>query len=637
MDNSDIFDEEDLLAIAHDDEDDTEDEEGSFPSPAYSSYSNRSVSEVEESNDVGGGCEHDDGGSDGGGSVGDRHDGSSFPLQTSKKVEVVPSLKQSTIGLGVEAYDFGFQSTNNNNNSIDIPRGEGGNDGGTRRSDDDDEDDDDDDDGFLESWLETEKKHTNQNEEKDAVDVKDGDGEEKERLHVSIGSRHNENVNACDQEPKSGSRHRLDRNHSKNTKHDAVQVKRVLEPDSSDDSDGDDLGFLESWSKSERRDQGVDRTNGREKEGRVSQFDENDILNSRVSQHEQACGIVGEERTSSLASTGDCDVRVGNKLKTGELQNKVNLQIGTSVIQWISDHHLTKEKDNHTFKSRRRMSQRASEPTSYHEVGGLVAIQRDASVKQQHPSHSKGRIDELDQPPLLRLSILSMRNTPMRSRSGNDLTEATLEELESTDNASRSVSMQQRGQVIFAPGLEKSTPGTMVDCLARYDFDKGCYVLEIVDMAVTRLTPLYRSVDSLSVGDKPRRITNAHIQNDCTNKEKIKEGKAATSNTSIKRQMIHDPRSRAQRAEDQVRKLKRGKARSGGTGAGAGASSTKKRQRNGTSTKGVNVGENVGLATSSDKHKKKDVLHDDKTDIVKGRENDHDTHLDGPGGPLKNG
>ncbi|KAL9186529.1 hypothetical protein ACHAXT_005767 [Thalassiosira profunda] len=80
----------------------------------------------------------------------------------------------------------------------------------------------------------------------------------------------------------------------------------------------------------------------------------------------------------------------------------------------------------------------------------------------------------------------------------------------------------------------------MVDCLARYDSAKRCYVLEIVGMRIDNLQHMGEEVPTIADADTCAR------------------SKREPSTQPTER---FDPRSIAKRAEEQVKQLKRGKGR----------------------------------------------------------------------------
>ena len=100
---------------------------------------------------------------------------------------------------------------------------------------------------------------------------------------------------------------------------------------------------------------------------------------------------------------------------------------------------------------------------------------------------------------------------------------------------------RQCGRATLPPNSEQRVNlGTMVDCLARYDPDKGAYVLEIVDLDVSGL-----STATIPEGD------NGDSESE--------EDDDIAAQTEQPRSTIADPRSRAKQAEKQLRKLKQGR------------------------------------------------------------------------------
>jgi len=117
---------------------------------------------------------------------------------------------------------------------------------------------------------------------------------------------------------------------------------------------------------------------------------------------------------------------------------------------------------------------------------------------------------------------LTKPNTKKRSRTGTEQSEVLIEE--------------SRGDVKKCGQIVQSEEG-MVDCLARYDKEKGCYVLEKVNLLV-------RNLQSSTAEAVPNEEEAA-----CD-----KEG----ASTEVDRQQF-DPLTKAKRAEQQIKKLKKGK------------------------------------------------------------------------------
>ena len=120
-------------------------------------------------------------------------------------------------------------------------------------------------------------------------------------------------------------------------------------------------------------------------------------------------------------------------------------------------------------------------------------------------------------------SVLQLSGNKRKRSGGREVAEATLQQLDVAQNETKTL---LHGQAEFAPSAERSTLGTMVDCIARYDATKGSYVLEIVDLDVSAST--------------------------LSGKSKDDERSSSMEHPST---IIADPRSRAKQAEKQVKKL----------------------------------------------------------------------------------
>lgn len=184
----------------------------------------------------------------------------------------------------------------------------------------------------------------------------------------------------------------------------------------------------------------------------------------------------------------------------------VKILMGHSASRWITNYQTCKQK--HPKKNVKE------ERSSHCIYDGVISIQNSSgdSIK--------------DKPSELRLSVSNKRK---RQSAVREVTEATLEQL---DVAQKERKTLLHGQAELAPSAERSTLGTMVDCIARYDATKGSYILEIVDLDV-----------SASTDNK-------------TGKSKDDEMSPSMEHP---RSTIADPRSRAKQAEKQVRKLKQGR------------------------------------------------------------------------------
>lgn len=190
---------------------------------------------------------------------------------------------------------------------------------------------------------------------------------------------------------------------------------------------------------------------------------------------------------------------VDESLATSE---NVKVVLGDSAARWITSYQTCKQK--HTKKNvgkKRRFN------CIY---DGVISIQNICGDSIN------------DKPSALRLSVNNKRK---RHSGGREVAEATLQQLDVAQNERKTL---LHGQAELAPSAERSTLGTMVDCIARYDATKGCYVLEIVDLDVSAST---------------------------AGKSKDDDERSPSMDPST----IADPRSRAKQAEKQVRNLKQGR------------------------------------------------------------------------------
>ena len=215
---------------------------------------------------------------------------------------------------------------------------------------------------------------------------------------------------------------------------------------------------------------------------------------------EQEKIVQQESRRSDSSQHNFCgNDNVDESLATSE---NVNILLGDSAARWITNYQTCKQK--HTKKNV------GKERRSNCIYDGVISIQNRCGDSIN------------DKPSALQLSVNNKRK---RHSGGREVTEATLQQLDVAQNERKTL---LHGQAELAPSAERSTLGTMVDCIARYDATKGCYVLEIVDLDVSASTFTGKSKD---------------------------DERSPSEHTSA----IADPRSRAKQAEKQVRKLKQGR------------------------------------------------------------------------------
>ena len=208
-------------------------------------------------------------------------------------------------------------------------------------------------------------------------------------------------------------------------KHDEHQATTAVKGKESDESSSDDGGFLESWLEVEKRTTSTTPN--------ISQ----DSVATNVK-----CSINNIEQNDTTTS------------KEEEGGNQHILQLGESALQWIS---LSAKKKKSEINNSNKC--------------GIVGIEHNHHVMQEAFSRTS----------TLRLTKTSCRK---RSHSGKETSEATIEEISANnDMMPSSERTVERGRII-----DSSATG-MVDCLARFDPRRKCYVLEVVDLLVGNLEP----------------------------------------------------------------------------------------------------------------------------------------------------
>ena len=269
---------------------------------------------------------------------------------------------------------------------------------------------------------------------------------------------------------------------------------------SGDDDDSSDDGFLESMLtlKNESTPNNIQHTS-----------DEKKLLQEEPESDTKVC----------CHETLNDRVEARNSLDENEKLD-VAILFGDSIGRWMTSHQASKEKPK---TKQTRVKER---PMCKH-YDGVTSIQ-----------NIQDRLNDDKQSFPLRLSIGKKRKR--QSVVGGEVAEATLEQFHvSSDDTQNNGNRQQIcGIVAIAPDAERASIGTMVDCLARYDHEKGAYILEIVDLDVSGL--------GLTATTTPEHGKDAENGEIAALTEKYKSA-------------IADPRSRAKQAEKQVRKLKQGK------------------------------------------------------------------------------
>jgi len=308
----------------------------------------------------------------------------------------------------------------------------------------------------------------------------------------------------------------------RNERHNQSQhesITKHMSDESSSDDDDDDDGFLESW---------LDAENAKKKNAVPAEVEESQVEESdEVVQDEVVLTHVNKKATIESEHNGDeskKNIDVPNESRT-------ELQLGTSVLNWIS--------------GRGRKTNKNSRSKLYESDGsnvGLVAIER---------THE-------DDKPLQSTTILRLTTTNLRKRmraGASDTITATLEE-DSSYNKKCSPDTPKKciGQATFptkTDGAMPSSDGAMVDCLAIYDRRRRCYVLEIVDCVVTELKPSSENNDVVATSTRNKRTTDgAKLATKSPNEHDELDRNAAAGK-------LIDPRSSTKRADYQIKLLKR--------------------------------------------------------------------------------
>ena len=231
---------------------------------------------------------------------------------------------------------------------------------------------------------------------------------------------------------------------------------------------------------------------------------------------------------------GERETQEHNEMKNGD---RIKLLLGPSVLNWISG--------KKTRYSRSKLH-KTDDSTC-----GLVGIER----------YCSGQDDTVSQRSSL---ILRLANNSSRKRTRVETSETVVANLE-TDTLSSSSPVEKPtnyiGQATFPNqrkdgGIATSSDEPMVDCIAIYDHNKKCYVLEVVDCVVTHLSSSSSENNEADTTISSRNERNAEVRKltlkSPPNQNDKLEGSKGT------RQLI-DPRSITKRADNQIKMLKRGR------------------------------------------------------------------------------
>ena len=264
------------------------------------------------------------------------------------------------------------------------------------------------------------------------------------------------------------------------------------------EDDSDDKGFLEDWfveiKKCEDEEDRVEAS-AQKSDGECSAEDkinETERDNADVDAVELPTQV--EHVAINLCSADD------------ERQNEhdsIEIQMGSSALDWISK-----------FNSKRK---RALNTTK---------LNNNATVEIQRGYQLSGDDNEL--PPSL---VMGLEKNDNKSKTAGSKCSAILG---TADMNTLSQTQQFKGDIVTSPFSFQRKPNAIVDCLARYNLQKKCYILEVVEMTVSNLKQHLRLETAESVA------------------------KSSDTTKALKTQFV-DPRLLAKRADAQVKKLKQGK------------------------------------------------------------------------------
>ncbi|KAL7472375.1 hypothetical protein ACHAXS_012705 [Conticribra weissflogii] len=648
MDNSDIFDEADLLAIANDDDDDDNDDDNNTTNTddASSPQFPTGILSIQTLSTI---LNNDDNGRGGDGDGNARNDGRDgrdviaaatrrdqpqnaekeqkkekeliqpgprlFDGKNENLHDVMHSINKQEIEMDVDhnrELDFGFElespsktyteinSNNKNNLNVHMENRNFDEDG-------DDDSDDDDDDGFLTSWMETEKQFSsatsasslskppihpqylpktqnqseddNENDDKNSCDGKGvtPDGQTSpDSISGSITQRPKQDSNdgnyvaLCKESVNEDVKSVFPVAPSKGTfKNECFYDHSRYESDDDGDDDENDVGFLETWSRREKNNTTPSFPTTTDEIASDDSRPDGQRMDTVTIEEEMKIETTNSTLESERVSTSKSTQM--QKSQSEEMICNINVEIGESVIQWISN---TKSSMRHDPKATRPGNRAISNNTknaekllNYHEFGGVISIQQSRSKVNTYPSS------------LMRLSTSPTKNHktghPRTSKKASNVSQVILESIPPEgESASASETTQkmktiQSGQASLAPNPESTLPGTMVDCLAIYDSKRGCYILEIVDLTVSKL----RVVSNKAAVANSKPSVESSNNDDAVVKETTMN--ITIPDAAVPQPTLIDPRSRAKRAEDQIRRLKRLK----GKQSGMTAKISKKRQK----------------------------------------------------------
>ena len=303
--------------------------------------------------------------------------------------------------------------------------------------------------------------------------------------------------------------------------------------DEESDSDDADGGFLDSWladlkscGDGVKEETLLTEKRAEERNSQDGSLAPNEELGAIETEPEGDIKCDDSASVPTAHTSASLDVLAESKLQE---EGRVPIQLGQSVLNWITKYNSKKRKAN--------------------SEGGLC---NDAIVGI-HKHHSCD--DELQSLLMIDFEMNGSSAEHVKSNTGPVEHSAIITLANDEDNIhmdTASNSQRFRGEVRSCTSSGVRKLNSLVDCVAIYDKNQKCYILEMVDVTVANLQPCLENI----AADQDAIKTDVAYTADITNGFSFREQKRP--------EKIVDPRLLAKRAEVQVKKLRRGKRKSVG-------------------------------------------------------------------------
>ena len=278
-------------------------------------------------------------------------------------------------------------------------------------------------------------------------------------------------------------------------------------PADEEDSDDEDAGFLDNWlSDSQKHENDVQDVTGRA-EGHSSQ-DGSVASNIELDVAKSKAAVESDGDSSAITPVDETNASLGEITETKEQdEGGIRIHLGQSVLNWITKYNSKKWQQN----SEGGLSN-----------GAIVGIHETHSCKEELKSSLMVDLMTADSSERAKSNAVQVEQIAIITPVGDETTASS--------------DMQQfRGDVLSSSSSIVRKSNFSVDCVAIYNKERKCYILEMVDVTVTNLQPRLDNDEA-----------NQNI--DKTNNEFVAD--------EIPKNIV-DPRLLAKRAESQVKQLKR--------------------------------------------------------------------------------